>query len=484
MGAVEEKTDISGDPSGEKAFVKSTWPILLGSSPQTLTWWGSWYVINILVVSNLFWPGDPLHGQALGLYYGLGLIVQSFTILVLGYLSDKYSRLKLMTVNTVIDGILFMVYGFVPVGMGDASFLLFLFICVVRAVITAGGGTSQNSPLLMSYVDDAIKENQRSRFFGVLILIQQLSNITGGIIAAIIFKQYWREYFWISGLILAITGVIIGLKVKEPKRGAERNELRNILKLASVNYRYRLSRETAVTLRSRSNIAIMLEGIFTQIIQAVPFLLLFAYLQSPPYNMSPLSLSFVAILFGLPGAMIGGVVLAKLSDSYAKKSIKNRVRIIFTSLVMSYVLWLLVFVIPIAPLTPAEGDNFLIVMSRGAGYWGISICYLLGQANGNLFAVNQRPILQKINLPEAQGLISSANVFLETIGRGMGMILAGSFLDLFSGNYPMTVLVFIALGSVGSVLWLLTLRWIDRDVTSLSEILTSRAGAMVNQEKK
>jgi MFS family permease len=448
--------------------------VLLGAGPQTFTWWGTWFTINIVVISNIFWPGESLHGQSLGLFYWLGLILMSFSRLLLGILSDKLSRVKLMTAITIIDGILFVMYGFVPVEFRDTSFVFFLAICLIRSIATGGSATDQNSPVLMSFADDSVAEEKRSQFFGAIILVQQLVSIVGGIIAAVVFQQFWRQYFWIVGIIITCTGLVIPFKLKEPKRGAEKAELRNILKLATVAYRYQLTRETSSTLASPSNIAILIEGIFTQIIQAVPYLLLFAYAQSEPYNLSPISMSLIAVLFGIPGALLGGIVFAKMSDRYAKKGIKNRIHVILLSLLVSYAIWFVLFLLPLPHLSKDEGNNLAVIFSF-FGFWGVAICIFFGNAIGNVFAVNQRPILQKINLPEAQGLISSANVLLESLGRGIGMILSGFFLDFFHGNYVTTVFLFVIMGSFGSVLWLLAMKWIDKDVAKLSGILNARA---------
>jgi predicted MFS family arabinose efflux permease len=92
-----------------------------------------------------------------------------------------------------------------------------------------------------------------------------------------------------------------------------------------------------------------------------------------------------------------------------------------------------------------------------------------------LWNINQPPIIQVINLPEAQGTITSANQFLETIGHGTGTILAGLLLYLFGGNYQITALITMSLGIIGGLMWLLATIWVKKDVERISTILKQRA---------
>jgi hypothetical protein len=86
-----------------------------------------------------------------------------------------------------------------------------------------------------------------------------------------------------------------------------------------------------------------------------------------------------------------------------------------------------IFSLPLPHLTVEEGNNIAFLLSF-AIIWILGVNALIARSLSGLYAINQPPILQKINLPEAQGLISSANQFLELIGNGTGPILAGVLL--------------------------------------------------------
>ncbi|MFX1307212.1 MAG: hypothetical protein ACFFDG_10395, partial [Promethearchaeota archaeon] len=90
-------------------------------------------------------------------------------------------------------------------------------------------------------------------------------------------------------------------------------------------------------------------------------------------------------------------------------------------------------------------------------------------------SINQPPILQKINLPEAQGKISSANQFLELIGSGLGPIIAGFLLASFNQNYQITVLISASIGMISCLAWLIGAKSINNDIQRISSILKIRA---------
>jgi predicted MFS family arabinose efflux permease len=114
----------------------------------------------------------------------------------------------------------------------------------------------------------------------------------------------------------------------------------------------------------------------------------------------------------------------------------------------------------------------------------LGIIALIARAIVGLWNINQPPILQAINLPEAQGTISSANQFLEAIGSGTGVIIAGAVLSLFYNNYQLTVGITLGIGIIGGMLWLLAARWINQDVNRISEILKKRSRELSDNNQK
>ncbi len=92
-----------------------------------------------------------------------------------------------------------------------------------------------------------------------------------------------------------------------------------------------------------------------------------------------------------------------------------------------------------------------------------------------IYNINQPPVLQAVNLPEAQGKISSWNQFLETIGQGIGPIIASLLLIATLNNFVSTALILFLIAIPGAIIWAYARRKINADVENISRILSTRA---------
>jgi MFS family permease len=426
--------------------------------------------INFILLSDLMWPGEEFHSSEFGIMVGSGLYVMAISGILFGFLADRYSRMHLMSLTEIIFGLGIFLNGFAPEGLGLTTFNFFLIFNLIRSFSSGGF-----YPIIISYINDSTEEKEKSQFFGMLQALFQLFQISGMILSAVLFENaFWREFFWFSGLIFIIFGILILLKGKEPKRASTLDELKHILLDENVKYDYKLNRETIKsTIIAPTNIIAFAEGIFTTIILMVPDFLLVAYIQSPPHNFSSTVTSIWMVVFGLPGGLFGSLALAKLSDNLAKRNIKYRIYFIVFSIITLFGIYIILFYIPIPNLTIDQGKSFLVVFSFPI-IWAIGICTFFARAVVGIWNINQPPILQAINLPEAQGTITSANQFLELIGSGTGPIIAGFLLVYFNQNYQITVAITMGIGIFGGFLWLLATKWIKKDIDRISNILKER----------
>lgn len=470
---VQEETKV-----GFFRILKDLWPNFLLYISYALT--ASSLFINLVILVDIMWPGEALelHASELGFLGGTASFAMAFSGIVFGILSDKYSRVKLMAISELIFGMALLMNGFVPQGQGILTFNWFFILNLIRG-ISIGGFT----PLVNSYSYDSTEEQERSQFFGILQALFQLFQILGMLFSAILFQNYlWREFYWINGTITIFFGALIIIIAKEPKRGSKSKELKGILTDENIKYEYKLNWETTkATIFRPTNIIALFEGIFTTILIAVPDFLLIAYLQSE-HGISAFATSIIMVGFGLPGGVLGSLIFAKLSDRLGTRNIRNRLYAIVVSALFIFLMFLTFFFIPLPYLTPSEGLNLRIVFSYPI-IWVAGILLFLGRGVLGLWNINQPPILQAINLPEAQGTITSTNQFLETIGHGSGTILAGALLVVFRGNYQFTASITMGLGIIGGLMWLLAAIWIQKDANRVSEILKQR-GIELNQKKE
>ncbi|MBD3194062.1 MAG: MFS transporter [Candidatus Lokiarchaeota archaeon] len=462
-------TNQDTESLGFFGLIKKVWPCFASYLPFAFTL--SVFYINIKVVSIIIWPLDSfeVHAGEIGVLFGISTYILAISGIIFGNLADRHSRIKLFSLSTFFFGLSFVLNGFVPEGLNYTTFSLFLIFIIIRGFFSGAFW-----PLINSYLSDKSKEDEKSKFFGVLNSTFQLVQLIGMITAAFFFESgLWRSYFWIFGLIISIIGILI-LKAEEPKRASTTEELHEILARSDILYVYKLNMNTIKdTILKPTNLVAFAEGIFTTILLSVPDFLLVAYIQTPPINFSPIVSSLFMVIFGLPGSVIGSLVFANISDKLAKKSIKNRVYLIVISLVGIFSIFMIVFLLPLPALTSLEGQDFFLILSYPI-FWVLGLVAFLARSILGLYSINQPPVLQKINLPESQGFISSANQFLEGIGYGTGPILAGILLFLFDGNYQITVTLTMSLGILGAFLWVIATKWIEEDISRISKILMDR----------
>ena len=478
MDAVEISDGLE-ERTGFILLIKRLWPHFLIYNSYAFT--VSVLFINIVIIAGIMWPGDipyafENHAGELGLLTGTSIYIIAFSGIIFGTLADKFSRIKLMGLAELIYGIGLFFNAFVPEGQGQATYIFFLIFSLIRGFAIGGFW-----PLITSHVNDSTEDNERSQFFGAMQAAFQVFQIIGMVVSAFSFQSnYWRQYFMVLGVIALIFGIIILIRGKEPKRGAMREELKDVLASEDIAYEYKLTKETIrSTIFAPTNLIAFFEGVFTTIFLAVPDFLVIAYLQSDPFYLSPVVVAVFLIIFGLPGGLIGSLAFAKISDKLGKKNIKYRIYMIVVSIITLSSVYAVLFNLPPPSMTPEQGNNLLFVLSIPI-IWIMGLTAFIARSVVGLWNINQPPVLQEINLPEAQGKINSANQFLEALGAGTGPIIAGFILVAFNQNFQLTVLITMILGIIGGLLWLLATIWVEKDVSRISAILGEREKELSN----
>jgi MFS family permease len=457
--------------------IKKAWPAFIAKTSYSLT--VSAVYLNVIIISNLLWRDEPFHSGELGLMIGGSMFITAFSGIFFGVRADRYSRKNLFAYSIIFYGISLFLNGFIPIGLGNVSFYIFLTVLLIQGFFSGAF-----TPTETSYVNDIIDQTKRSEYYGFINALLQLAQIAGMLISSFLFQNLlWRQFYWIFGIIIMLEGIIVALRAQEPKRGAIHEELKEVLNSEKVEYNYKLTRETIKsTILKRTNIIAFIEGIFTTVLLAIPDFLLIAYITGPTHNVAPFTVTVFMIMTGVPGAMVGSVGFAKISDRIAKKNIRNRVYMIMASMIGMFILFLLIFLLPIPNFSTEEGKNLGIIFTHPE-FLILGIMAFLAKMIFTIYAINQPPILQKINLPEAQGKISSANQFLELIGSGLGPMIAGILLANFNQNYQLTVLISVSIGMIGCMVWLFGAKSINKDVQTISLILNNRAEELKDSNK-
>ncbi len=448
----------------------SLWPLFLIRAFLAMTI--SSMMVNLPHLADIIWgPGDFIeYSVEMGAVMASRTWTAAISGILFGSLADKFSRKKFLVAVSILMGITYIMIGFLPYQVGRPSYYYFLF-CQIGAGFSLGGFF----PLLHSYSNDSIEKEQRSRFFGKIAAVGQVAMIIGLVISSIVISSsYWRFWFWGIGTCVFIGGILLIFFIKEPDRAGLHG-----FEDETLTYDYKINKKTFKdTIISPTNIVAFFEGLFTRTATAMTVFLIVPYFQEE-HMLSAFFTGLMMIIFGLPGAITGNILFGKVSDRWGEKDIKNRVKLIIFSIFFVVTFFALIFYVPMpvfgASTTSGNlGWNDITLLGQYPAIWIIGVLLFCQRFVRGIYDINQPPILQAINLPEAQGKVLAWNQFLETVGNGIGPILGGYLLTTTNGNYVEVALICILIALPGGVFWAYALPHIKQDVSRVNMIIEER----------
>lgn len=461
-------------------ILKLLWPIFMLAGFFSIGIGGIF--ILIVPLSFIFWPDEPFHAFEMGLLitsilWGLalsGIIKSRFVD------NHKVNRVKILFVFTIFRGICMIMLSFAQEGKGFEAWLYFYVVAVILSVI--GGGNYNN---IFSLSHDIVPSSQRSRFFGIYAIFRSIFMLLGFVLSGLLVQLgYWKLFFISNGLALIIFATIVLLKVKEPKRGVQREELMHVLQDEKIKYDFNDRKMRRKTMLSKTNIVALVEGIFTSVFLGSLIILVLPYIQTAPHNFSPLVTGIYLAIFGLTGGLIGQLLLARVSDRVSSGDrIVNRLYFIIAALTVGGISFTLMFFIPLPHLTVEEGKDILYLFSFPI-IWIFGLIRVISRSISSLYEINQPPILQEINLPETQGRIIAWNRFLESIGFGAGPLIAGILIIWTGYNYQLVAIIITVIAVPGIILWVLALKYFEEDRQFIKKILAERAEILKSRNSK
>ena len=465
--------------SSHKSYNKLIWPVYLLNGFNSISFAG--IIILVVPLSSLIWPGEEYHALEMGILITTLLWSSSVSGLLFGRLIDKYSRVKILIIISIARSFCMILLGFAIAGQGMVTWWYF-FIVIIIFGIFAGG----NYPAMVSLSNDIVPLKHRSKFFGYFSIAGSIFMMFGFLISGSLVQfGFWRIYFFSIGFAVLISGLVFYFIVKEPKRGIQNKELQAVLSDDNIEYDFKMDKELMrKTMLSRTNMAALVEGIFSNVFMGSLDMIILPYLMTPPHNLSPLVTGLFIVIYGVIGRILGQIVLARYSDKVAEHKGVRRIYFIIFSLIGGSVTFVLMFFVPIPYLTKPEGADIVIFFSLPMSFM-MGILIFSSDAISSLYAVNQPPVIQEINLPEGQGQIVSWNQFLERIGYGLGPLIAGIFISTFGQNYQVSAVIITVFVIPGVILWLLSVSWYPKDIKRIKEILKERAEILkIRKESK
>ena len=390
--------------------------------------YGGWVVLTVFFAFMLLHYGDRfivtplvhvlmeefnLSYTQMGLIGSGSIVISAVLFPLWGFLFDKYSRVKLCALASVI--------------WGATTWLSALARNFVELVFTRASTGVDNAatPGFYSLISDYYPPEKRGSAIGKVGAAIPLGTIIGTLIGGFIGIVYgWRTAFMLMAVPGFILAVIIWFFVKEVPRGRAEPELAHFETITP----YTINKELAVQLlRRRSLILLYLQGFFGVFPWQVVSFWIFAYIVTVR-GLSE-NLATIAMMIWLIAMALGYPTGGALGDRFFKRSSRGRV------LVSTIVVFLSALLIYVAFSRPFDDFMGFIILAAVAAF-------IMPQAAANVVATTQ-----DITEPEGRSVALAILGVFENSGSALSPLIAGYIADLYG--------LHIACLSICVVTWLL-----------------------------
>jgi len=461
----------------------------------------------------------------IGIIVGMSQIVRAISVMVFGYLADKYQR-KL----TLLLGGLIWASGMLICGYAPSPYWLL----IGRIIASIGAGS--DAPLSISLLSDIFPAKERGKSFAWWGLATTIGGLGTGVLALSFNKinydftnetislqeriqyitehyannpdpsisqlvSYWRYPFYLMAILGVISSLLI-LLVKEPKRGIAEDKLHDILINSDIDYSktYTIKlKDLKYIYKRKSNFWLIINFVDT-IFSGLLLGFIFVWLLELGIRLDnlgtqlPLLIPFMLIIVGF--MLWGQFYFAHRGDKLVKNGdYAGRVKIaIFCGVAHIPFLIIAVFFYPdLGTYTFFKGSLDLSSNIHLFAVLFILMAIVLGLGLGIEFGVGPAWFASMIdvNLPENRGSMIAAASFMDAIGRGLGAWWGALIIDWFKGplgsikpvsdTIAFTTLTF---GVISALLWLPILKYAKKDFKEVHDIIEQRAKNLEKLKKE
>ncbi len=385
-----------------------------------------------------------LNNQQWGLINSGALIVATVLYPIWGYLYDRYSRTKLLSLASFIWG---------------ATTWLNALVRTYGGFLTTRASTGiddSSYPGLYTLIADYFGPNLRGKIYGILQLAQPIGYLVGMILALMVAPAIggWRSVFYITGSLGLIIAVLIYFGVKEMPRGKAEPEFENMAEMQTFKFSWAEAKEI---FKKKTMWFVFLQGFAGVFPWNVITFFFFAYLEKER-GYDPTSILFTmapVILILASGYFIGGA----LGDFAFKRTNKGRIVVSSIGVLMGALFMYL------AITTPLEAKNqFFVFMCLTAIFMPLS--------SANVIAT-----VYDVTVPEVRSTAQAAEYFIENAGAAFAPIITGFIADAYDLKTAILLICTVA--------WILCFFFylgaiftIDKDSRDLRNQMAERAKVM------
>jgi MFS transporter, Spinster family, sphingosine-1-phosphate transporter len=384
-----------------------------------------------------------------GLVNSGALIVGTILYPIWGYLYDRYSRPKLLSLASLIWGLTTWISSIVTTYTG---------FLITRS---STGIDDSSYPGLYSLVADYFNPKIRGKVYGILQLTQPLGYLLGMILALMVapmlgqaFPQLegWREIFIITGTLGLVMSVIIFFGIREIPRGRSEPEFDDVEEIGQFRFNWPALKDA---LKKKTMWFVFLQGFAGVFPWNVITFFFFGYLMTERGydNNAVLGTMGPVVIILAAGYFVGGA----LGDWLFKKTLKGRIMVSSAGVILGAIFLYIAMNTPVADKT-----TFFIFMALTALFMPFS-------------SPNVTSTVIDISLPEVRSSAQAVEYFVENSGAALSPTIAGA-IALASGSksYAITI-VCISAWVLCFFLYLGALFFVDKDILSLRKQLSNRA---------
>ena len=385
---------------------------------------------------------------AIGYVGSAFVLVGAFISIYFGFLTDKYSRKKLLILTVLI--------GEIPCFLTGIHWVTGTFYGFLAMRILTGIGVGGIYPLTFSLLADYFSDRHRAIASAAVDVAWGFGMMMGPILGGIALTT---DYGWRLAFILAaapnfVVAFVFWIFAHDPKRGRSEDALTEAIDDgASYAYRIKLS-DFKMILSNKTNILLLLQGIPGCIPWGVLTFWSITYFREI-MNLSQTDATWAWELFGV-GTAIGTIGWAFLGDKIFKLNAR----------------W--------APVYCGAG----VIVGTLPCYFFINVQF---EQLSTLFALvflggimvvvcgpTQKAIFMNVNLPEHRGSIFSVNNLFDSLGKGMGPAV-GSAILAATGSYIFMMNVAVSCWLLCGAIYILGYFTINKNRQEMITLLGRRA---------
>ncbi len=391
-------------------------------------------ISNDFKISNTEW----------GLVNSGALIVATILYPIWGYLYDRFSRTRLLSLASLIWGSTTWLNAIVKTFGG---------FLVTRA---STGIDDSSYPGLYTLIADYFGPNIRGKVYGVLQLAQPIGYLVGMILALMVAPAIggWRSVFYITGSLGLVIALLIFFGVKEMPRGKAEPEFENMTEMQTFKFSWTEARDI---FKKKTMWFVFLQGFAGVFPWNVITYFFFAYLERERgYDANGILFTMAPVILILAGGyFLGGA----LGDAAFKRTNKGRILVSIIGVLLGAVF------IFLALNTPTENRNqFFVFMCLTAIFMPLS--------SANVIAT-----VYDVTVPEVRSTAQAVEYFIENAGAAFAPILTGLIADAIDLKTAILLICTVAWG-LCFLFYIGAIFTIDRDSHNLREQMTERAKSM------